>query len=96
LGLQLFIAALGDQAREKAFEWLSLLGADGISVEMDYAGRSLKAQMKRADRHNAGHVLIVGETELDKGAAVLRNMTTKEQQDVPLEGVVAHLTKTLG
>jgi histidyl-tRNA synthetase len=96
IGIQLFIAALGDQAREKAFEWLSLMGADGISVEMDYTGRSLKAQMKRADRLNAGHVLIVGEAELDKGTAVLRNMTTKEQQDVPLEGVVAHLTNVFG
>ena len=62
---------------------------------MDYADRSLKAQMKRADRLNADHVLIVGESELQNGAAVLRNMATKEQQDVPLDGLVAQVTKRL-
>jgi histidyl-tRNA synthetase len=50
--------------------------------------------MKRADRLDAGHVLIVGETELQNGAAVLRNMATKDQQEIPLEGLVENL-KTL-
>jgi histidyl-tRNA synthetase len=93
-GPRLFIAALGPEAQEKAFAWLSALGAGGTSVEMDYADRSLKAQMKCADRLAAGHVLIVGETELQNGAAVLRNMATKAQQEVPLEGLVENL-KTL-
>ena len=93
-GPRLFIAALGPEAQEKAFAWLSALGAGGTSVEMDYADRSLKAQMKYADRLDAGHVLIVGETELQNGAAVLRNMATKDQQEIPLEGLVENL-KTL-
>lgn len=93
-GPQLFIAALGPEAQEKAFAWLSALGVGGTSVEMDYADRSLKAQMKYADRLDAGHVLIVGESELQNGAAVLRNMATKDQQEIPLEGLVENL-KTL-
>jgi histidyl-tRNA synthetase len=93
-GPRLFIAALGPEAQEKAFAWLSALGVGGTSVEMDYADRSLKAQMKYADRLNAGHVLIVGESELQNGAAVLRNMATKDQQEIPLEGLVENL-KTL-
>ncbi|MEJ2158513.1 MAG: histidine--tRNA ligase [Desulfobacteraceae bacterium] len=95
IGPRLFIAALGPEAQEKAFHWLSRLGAGGLSVEMDYADRSLKAQMKRADRLNAGHVLIVGDAELQNGTAVLRNMATKEQQDVPLGGLVDQLRKSL-
>jgi len=51
--------------------------------------------MKRANRLNAGHVLIVGESELQNGIAVLRNMSTKEQQDVPMDGLVEQLQKTL-
>jgi len=90
-GPSLFIAALGPQAQQAAFEWLSRLGAGGMAVEMDYADRSLKAQMKRADRLNACHVLIVGAAELEKGAAVLRNMATKTQQDIPLDGLVKEL-----
>jgi histidyl-tRNA synthetase len=44
--------------------------------------------MKRADRLEAGHVLIVGDDELEKGEAILRNMETKDQVSVPLDGLV--------
>lgn len=94
-GPALFLAALGPQAQEKAFKWLSVLGAGGMSVEMDYADRSLKAQMKRANRLNAGHVLIVGESELQNGTAVLRNMATKAQQEVPLDGLAQNVIEIL-
>lgn len=92
---QLFIAALGPDAQGKAFQWLSSLGAAGLSTEMDYANRSLKSQMKRADRLGAGHVLIVGEAELQKSVAVLRDMATKEQQELPIEDLVSNLLKLL-
>ncbi len=95
-GPQLFIAALGEQAQAMAFEWLSDLCDRGLATEMDYTGKSLKAQMKRANRLNARHVLIVGETELENGAAVLRNMDTKAQQDVALDNIVDNLFKLLG
>ena len=86
-GPDLFIAALGDKAQERAFGWLSALGSAGVSVEMDYAGRSLKSQMKRADRLSAANVLIVGDSELQSGAAVLRNMSTKVQQEIAIENL---------
>ncbi len=93
--IQLYIAALGADAQKQAFEWLSELAVAGVSAEMDYADRSLKSQMKRADRLNAGHVLIVGESELQKGTAVLRDMSTKEQQELPIEDLVSNLQKIL-
>jgi histidyl-tRNA synthetase len=94
-GIGLFIAAIGPAAQEKAFLWLSRLGDRGLSVEMDYAGRSLKAQMKRADRLGAGHVLILGDAELQKGMAQLRDMTTKAQQEIALDGLVETLIQEL-
>ena len=94
-GIALFIAALGPAAQEKAFAWLSRLGEQGISVEMDFADRSLKAQMKRADRQNAGRVLIVGDAELKNGAAQLRDMTTKEQREIALHSLVETLIREL-
>ena len=94
-GIQLFIAALGPAAQERAFQWLSLLGEKDLAVEMDYADRSLKAQMKRADRLGAANVLIVGEAELQNGTAQLRDMTTKAQQEIALEGLVATLLQKL-
>ncbi|WP_028315300.1 histidine--tRNA ligase [Desulfatibacillum aliphaticivorans] len=83
----LFIAALGDEARKIAFGWLCDFNARGVRAEMDYEGKSLKSQMKQANRFNAGRVLILGENELQNGMAVLRNMDTKEQEEVALDGL---------
>ncbi len=91
----IFIAALGPAAQEKAFGWLSEFGIQGIRAEMDYADRSLKAQMKRADRLNAGYVLIVGDAELQKGRAVLRNMEDKTQSELILDNIVPALKQAL-
>jgi len=62
---------------------------------MDLEGKSLKSQMKQADRAKARFALILGEEELAKGEAVLRDMTSKEQQQVPLAGPQEALCATL-
>jgi len=87
----LFVAALGEQCRALAFEWISGLCLAGIRAEMEYGEKSLKSQMKRANRMGASRVLIVGENELTEGAAVLRDMKTKDQVSIPLEGLVETL-----
>jgi histidyl-tRNA synthetase len=84
----LFIAALGAKSQTMAFEWICQLGLDGIWAEMDLADKSLKSQMKRGNRLGAPYVLILGENELAAGAAVLRNMATKEQTSIRLENIV--------
>ena len=84
----IFVAALGDKSRLLAFEWICALGDEGIRAELDFEGKGLKSQMKRADRLEAGHVLIVGDDELEKGEAILRNMATKDQVSVPVDGLV--------
>jgi histidyl-tRNA synthetase len=91
----LFLAALGAKSRALAFEWICKLGLNGIRVEMDFSDKSLKSQMKRANRLGASYVLILGENELEAGAAVLRNMTTKEQTSVRLDNIVDDIKKTL-
>jgi histidyl-tRNA synthetase len=85
---EVFIAALGGQSRLLAFEWICTLGQQGIRAELDFGEKSLKSQMKRADRLDARYVLIVGDEELKKGEAILRNMETKDQISVPFEGLV--------
>jgi histidyl-tRNA synthetase len=91
----LFVAALGPKSQTVAFEWTCRLGLDGIRAEMDLGDKSLKSQMKRADRLGAPHVLIVGDNELDAGEAVLRNMATKEQVSIRLENIVADIKSQL-
>ena len=94
-GPTLFIAALGEGAMTEAFQWVCRLGAEGVAAEMDYSGRSLKSQMKRADRLGADYVLIVGDNELKAGTAPLRNMETKAQVDVPIKDGAAAIRAAL-
>ncbi len=94
-GPEVFIAALGDAARQKAFDWSTALGLSGIGVGMVYEQKSLKAQMKQANRVNARRVLIVGDSELEAGRVPLRDMTDKTQQDIPIDTLVETLKKRL-
>ncbi|MBW2202190.1 MAG: histidine--tRNA ligase, partial [Deltaproteobacteria bacterium] len=91
----IFIAALGDKSVSQAFDWSCAFGLEGIRTEMEFSGKSLKSQMKRADKLGSGYVLIVGEKELEEGAAVLRNMTTKEQVSIPMEDLVKNVKQKL-
>ena len=90
----LYIAALGDPAKKLAFEWSTALGLKGICAAMDYGDKSLKAQMKQANRAGVGRVLIMGESELASGTVVLRNMATKTQREIPVGVIVDTLIET--
>ncbi len=88
-----YIAALGDEARGLALEWAARLRGRGIPAALDYEGRSLKSQMRRADRIGAAQVVILGDDELKAEKAQLRNMTDKSQREVGLDEVVHTLLK---
>lgn len=93
----LFIAALGEAAQRRAFVLMHQLQRQGLRVEIDYQGRSLKAQMRRADKLAAPLVLIIGENELAQGVGQLRLMADSSQREIALErlheAVVAELAK---
>ena len=93
---EVFVAALGSKSQSLAFEWTCRLGLLGIAAEMDFSDKSLKSQMKRADRLGAAHVLILGDKELAEGQAILRNMATKQQMPVSLDTVVETIQKVVG
>jgi histidyl-tRNA synthetase len=84
----LFVAALGAESQALAFEWICRLGMEGVRAEMDFSDKSLKSQMKRADRLGAGYTMILGDNELKEKTAILRNMESKEQIPVPLENII--------
>jgi len=92
---QLFIASLGEEAADRAFTLMTRLQRSGISVEMDYQGKSLKAQMRRANKLNAAYTLILGEEELRNGEAQLKNMADSSQQTVALSSLAEILTRKL-
>ena len=83
-----FIAALGEPAREAALTLLRDLRRAGVNAQVEYEGRSLKSQMKRADRLKAPLVFILGEDELARGEVSVRRMATSSQESVLLSGAV--------
>ena len=89
----LFIAGLGDEGGRVGYGLAHGLRKKGLSVAMDHEGRSLKAQMKQANKVAARYTLIIGDSELASGKGVLRNMRDREaeQQDVDLsaEAIIA-------
>jgi histidyl-tRNA synthetase len=86
-----FIAALGEEAQRKGFALAQELRDAGVWVELDYEGKSLKSQMRKAGRFKTPWVVILGEEELKKDRAVLRDMATKAQEEVALEEVIKRI-----
>jgi histidyl-tRNA synthetase len=89
----LFIAALGPEAVALVLPIIHHLKSSGMPVETDYTGASLKSQMKKADKSGAPYTLIIGEQEMKSGMAVLRNMQTKEQTEIPMKDIHEELKK---
>jgi len=87
----LFIAALGQGPSKEAYRIINQLHLEGIRAELDYEGKSLKSQMRRADKLKARYVLILGEDELKRGKAALRNMETKSQEEISINNIITVL-----
>jgi histidyl-tRNA synthetase len=90
-GPDLYIVWLGDRARDWAFSTVHRLRRAGFSVEVEGEARSLKSQMRRADKLKAVRVLIVGDNELTQNTAALRDMADKQQRDIILTNIDAEL-----
>lgn len=82
---ELYVAALGQRAMIKGLAITERLRAEGKHAECDIVGRSLKAQMKYANKLGARYTLIIGDSEIDAGVAQLRNMENGEQREVELD-----------
>jgi len=93
---RLFLATTGEHSRMEGFKLAQTLRRDGFSVELAYDRKSLKSQMRRADKFGCQYVLILGEEELAAGTAVLRNMGAKTQEEINLSLAPEILKKKLG
>jgi len=85
----LYIASMGNAAMVKANMIVENLRKEGIYAECDAVGRSLKAQMKYADKLGAAYTLIIGDSELENGKAQLKNMAESTQTEIELGDIEA-------
>ncbi len=86
-----FIVALGEAAQGPAFKLLTELRRAGLTAGMDYAGRSMKAQMKQANKAGARFALILGEDEVKEACVQLKDMAKSEQTKVSFANIIEKL-----
>lgn len=81
----LYFVPMGESAERKAMQLTAQLRKEGISAQTDVMGRSLRAQMKYADKLHARFTVVIGDNELEQGEAVLKNMQSGEKIAIKLD-----------
>jgi len=81
---QVFIAYIGNEARDEVVKLASMLRQTGIAVIEATGNKSLKAQLRQANTLGVHQAVIIGEEEVKTGTAILRDMTTSQQETIPL------------
>jgi histidyl-tRNA synthetase len=89
----LFIVAVDDVARVKALRLANELRRQGLSVDLDFNSRSVKAQFREANRKAAKIVLVLSNDELAKGIITFKDMLSGEQKEVAKEQLLAEIEK---
>jgi histidyl-tRNA synthetase len=86
------LVPIGDEAEREALILANRIRAAGLPADLGYSGNMGK-RMKRANKLNARVAVILGETELNKNVAALRDLDSGEQREVPLDGLIASLAQ---
>lgn len=91
--LDMYVVSMYTEAKTKAVELIAKFRKAGITAEMDYLDRKMKAQMKAADRNEAKFVIVLGESELEEQAVNVKTMETGEQQKIEFDQLVDYVLK---
>ena len=83
--LGLYIAPIGEKGKKNAQKMLYTLRNMGISAESDYLGRSIKAQMKYANKLDANYVIVIGDNEIQNNLAEVKRMSDGSTVSVTLD-----------
>jgi histidyl-tRNA synthetase len=92
---EVYVARTVPELATEAFAITQLLRSAEIATEMDHQGRSLKAQMKVADKLGASLVVLVGPDEVEAGQVTLRDMGTKEERRIDTADLIDTLYEAL-
>lgn len=91
----IFVVTIGYKAKLKSFSILKDLRENHISADKDHLDRSLKAQFKYSNKINAKYTIVIGDDELDKDKATLKNMETGDQKLIKISELVNELRSVL-
>ena len=88
----IYLAPMGENAVIKCMELCAKMRAEGFSAETDLNNRSIKAQMKYANKLGAKYTVVIGDSELESGIVKLKNMESGEQTEVTMDtGIIESL-----
>ena len=90
-----YVANIGDERRTDAFKLTQALRAQGVKADSDLCSRSLKAQFKYADKLGARLIVMVGGDEFERGNVKVRDLQTREEQEIALADAPAQIVKML-
>lgn len=90
-----FVVAMGEKAGDVGVKLTNDLRLAGFKVQSDYFDKKMKAQMKLADRYNAKFSIIIGDSELENGQYVVKDMKTYDQENVEFDNIVKYLEEKL-
>jgi histidyl-tRNA synthetase len=82
-----YFVAIDKELSHKVYELALLFRRKGLSIEIDYASRSVKAQMREANKLNAKFVVFIGGEEFENDKVRIKNMSTGDEQTVPITNV---------
>jgi histidyl-tRNA synthetase len=94
-GIDVYLASVGDQGIALGLEISFLLRRKGISAEIGLEGRSLRSQMRTADKLGAKYVIMIGDEEIEEGVVTLRDMRDGQQETIDVQMVSSSLEDKL-
>ena len=92
---KVYVASMGEEAKRLAVRLLQKLRTQRVSADTDYLDRSLKSQMRAANNLKVVYTVIIGQEELNKGKALVRNMESSQQEEVEIENLGDYLVEVL-
>ena len=94
-GLDAFIVTMGESASYEGFKLLNNLRKEGLVADKDHLDRSVKAQFKYANKVMAKYTVVIGDEELSKGVAKLKDMVNSVEAEVDLNDVATIIKESL-
>ena len=90
-GLKVFVATVSTEDHSSALKIVKQIRENGLSAEMDFLDKSLKAQMRLANKFNVSYVVIVGQEELKEQKVTIKNMSNGQQEKIAISKMLSYI-----
>ncbi|MEI8349775.1 MAG: histidine--tRNA ligase [Candidatus Omnitrophota bacterium] len=91
--IKVFVSVIGETLRQESLNLIQTIRQAGISCDTDYCAKSLKAQLRTAERKGAQFVIIMGEEEWKEGAVMIKNMAQSTQEKIKKQDILSFLKR---